>query len=103
MTTELKKAISELEAINASLEEAKKKLATVRCLYGQVEPSIYVCGVPFKFTTLDRSSGWTPYVVKGCEELQQAAEKIMVNYVRVLEGRAEGATWKVKQLAKELT
>lgn len=103
MTTELKKAISELDALNASLADAKKKLAVVRCLDGQSEPSITVCGVPFKFTTLDRSSGWSPYVVKGCEELQQSAEKIMANYVRSLEGRAEGARWKVKQLAKALS
>ena len=103
MTTELKAAIASLEKINTELAAAKKQLAAVRCADGQAEPSVSVCGVSFKYTTLDRSSGWMPYVIKGCEELQHAAEKIMVNYVRVLEGRAEGAAWKVKQCVKELT
>ena len=103
MTKELKDAIEEMEKIKISLEEARKKLAAVRCQAGQTEPSISVCGVSFKITDLDRSSGWMPYVAKGCEELQQAAEKIMANYVHSLEGRAEGARWKVKQLAKALS
>lgn len=102
MTTALKNAIAELEKLTASLDEAKKKLAIVRCNAGQQEPSVSVCGVVFQITNLDKSSGWMPYVMKGCEELQQAAEKIMVNNVRYLEGKVEGAVWKVKKLAKEL-
>jgi len=102
MTAELRQAIEKYDALKKKHHEALKTLKQVQCKAGQDYVPVFVGGCKFDFATLDRQSGWMPYVMKGCEELQKAAEKIMFNYVKSIEGEMEGAQWKVKQLAREL-
>ena len=102
MTENLKNAIAKLEALKIKHSDALKTLAVVQCKFGQEMTHVTVGGHTFTFQNLSRESGWMPYVVEGCEELQQAAEKIMINHVRSLAAKVEGAKWKVQQLAKDL-
>jgi uncharacterized lipoprotein YehR (DUF1307 family) len=102
MTKQLKEAIAVLESLKSQKQDAEKVLAAVKCKFGQDMVNVSVGGHTFAFQTLSRESGWMPYVIKGCEELQQAAEKIMKHKVLALEGKIEGATWKIQQIAKEM-
>jgi hypothetical protein len=99
-TSGIKDAITEHEALRKDLKLAEDTLKTVQCRFGQGMTHVFVGGCRFDFLTMDRESGYAPYVMKGCEELQQAAEKIMQNRVKMLRGRIEGVEFKIKQLSK---
>lgn len=96
----IKAAIDRYEGLIKDLELAEKNLKTVQCKFGQGMTKVSVGGCSFDFQTLDRESGYSPYVIKGCEELQQAAEKIMQNRVKMLHGQIEGLEFKIKELSK---
>lgn len=99
-TALLKQAITQHENLIKELKLAEDTLKTVQCKFGQNMTKVSVGGCSFDFQMLDRESGYAPYVIKGCEELQQAAEKIMQNRVKMLLGQIEGLEFKIKELSK---
>lgn len=96
----LKAAIERYENLRKDLVLAENTLKIVQCKFGQTMTKVSVGDCSFDFQTLDRESGYAPYVMKGCEELQQAAEKIMQNRVKMLHGQIEGVEFKIKELSK---